>query len=77
MTVPAPAEPEPAAPRRGRPGPDDPRCPAILAAHRRAVDEGSPGYVDPATGLYVLTEATLRDRAECCGSGCRHCPFPK
>jgi hypothetical protein len=41
------------------------------------VDEGSPGYVDPATGLYVLTEATLCDRAECCGSGCRHCPFPK
>jgi len=41
------------------------------------VDEGTPGYVDPATGLYVLTEATLRDRVECCGSGCRHCPFPE
>jgi hypothetical protein len=41
------------------------------------MDEGSPGYVDPATGLYVLTAATLRDRGECCGSGCRHCPYPE
>jgi hypothetical protein len=41
------------------------------------MDEGSPGYVDPATGLYVLTAAMLRDRGECCGSGCRHCPYPE
>lgn len=28
-------------------------------------------------GLYVFTEAYHRKRGYCCGSGCRHCPFPK
>jgi hypothetical protein len=27
-------------------------------------------------GLMVLTEAYLRRRGQCCGSGCRHCPYP-
>ncbi|GAC1388520.1 MAG: hypothetical protein NVSMB4_14720 [Acidimicrobiales bacterium] len=48
---------------------------AILAAHGRAVDRGEAGYLDPATGLFVLTAATLRARGTCCGQGCRHCPF--
>jgi hypothetical protein len=33
------------------------------------------GYVDPDTGLYVLTAAFLASRATCCESGCRHCPY--
>lgn len=28
-------------------------------------------------GLMVLTAAFLRKRGYCCGSGCRHCPYPK
>ncbi len=28
-------------------------------------------------GLMVLTEHFLRKRGYCCGSGCRHCPYPK
>lgn len=46
-----------------------------LAAHDAAVAAGQPGYLDPETGLFVMTEAYLRDRGECCGRGCRHCPY--
>ncbi len=28
-------------------------------------------------GLMVLTAEFLRKRGYCCGSGCRHCPYPK
>lgn len=28
-------------------------------------------------GLMVLTESYLRSRGYCCGSGCRHCPYPE
>ena len=28
-------------------------------------------------GLMVLTAEYLRKRGYCCGSGCRHCPYPK
>ena len=54
---------------------DDPGLAQILAAHRAAVDAGEDGYLDPATGLFVLTAAYLRGRGTCCGAGCRHCPF--
>ena len=33
------------------------------------------GYVDPETGLFVLTAAFLADRGTCCARGCRHCPY--
>jgi hypothetical protein len=32
-------------------------------------------YPDPSTGLIVLTAGSLWLTGECCGSGCRHCPF--
>jgi hypothetical protein len=48
----------------------------VLARHRAAVDAGDPGYADPATGLFVFTAAYHRARGACCGSGCRHCPYP-
>jgi Family of unknown function (DUF5522) len=54
---------------------DRPDRDRILAAHARAVDDGEAGYDDPATGLFVLTAAYLLERGECCGSGCRHCPY--
>ena len=47
----------------------------ILAAHAAAIAAGEAGYLDPRTGLFVLTAAALAGRGECCDQGCRHCPF--
>jgi hypothetical protein len=47
----------------------------VQARHDAAVEAGEPGYIDPETGLFVLTAAYLAARGECCGSGCRHCPY--
>ena len=56
--------------------PDDtPGRGEILAAHGRALAAGEPGYVDPLTGLFVLTAGYLAARGTCCGRGCRHCPY--
>jgi Family of unknown function (DUF5522) len=49
--------------------------PEIVSAHDAAVAQGSAGYADPATGLFVLTSRFLADRGWCCGNGCRHCPY--
>ena len=49
---------------------------AAEAAHRSAVAHGEPGYFDPHSGLFVFTAAFLAARDRCCGSGCRHCPYP-
>ncbi|MFN8167864.1 MAG: DUF5522 domain-containing protein [Candidatus Nanopelagicales bacterium] len=46
------------------------------AAHAAAQAEGRDTYRDPATGLLVMTAASLARRGACCGSGCRHCPYP-
>jgi hypothetical protein len=50
---------------------------AARRAHERAVVAGAATYVDPDTGYLVLTAVELRARGECCGSGCRHCPYPE
>jgi hypothetical protein len=34
-------------------------------------------YVDQETGLTVFTSYFHLKRGYCCGSGCRHCPYPK
>jgi hypothetical protein len=47
----------------------------IVGRHERALAQGEAGYEDPATGLFVMTAATLWARGSCCGSGCRHCPY--
>jgi hypothetical protein len=49
---------------------------AARDAHDRAVRDGEAMYPDPVTGFLVMTTATLLERGECCGSGCRHCPYP-
>lgn len=54
---------------------DHPRRAEILAAHRAALDRGEAGYLDPDTGLFVLTAQFLADRGRCCQRGCRHCPY--
>jgi hypothetical protein len=50
---------------------------AARIAHDHAVAVGDAAYVDPESGYLVLTSATLSARGECCGSGCRHCPYPE
>jgi hypothetical protein len=47
----------------------------IMAAHAAALAAGEPGYLDPVSGLFVLTARYLADREFCCGQGCRHCPY--
>ena len=49
---------------------------AVTEVHRRAVDAGEAGYLDPGTGLFVMTSSYLAARGTCCGQGCRHCPYP-
>jgi hypothetical protein len=62
-------------PHPSRLDPDHPRRAEILAAHAAALAGDRAGYPDPDTGLFVLTAGFLADRATCCGSGCRHCPY--
>ena len=50
---------------------------AAVAAHARAIERGHDTYRDPVTGYEVLTSVALTARGECCGSGCRHCPYPE
>ncbi len=33
-------------------------------------------YIDAKTGLLVFTAQYHLKRGYCCGSGCRHCPYP-
>ncbi|QGN50080.1 DUF5522 domain-containing protein [Micromonospora sp. WMMD558] len=54
---------------------DHPDKERILAAHAAALRDGEAGYLDPATGLFVLTAGFLARRGTCCGRGCRHCPY--
>lgn len=43
--------------------------------HADAVARGDHRYRDPATGYGVFTALGLEARGECCGAGCRHCPY--
>jgi hypothetical protein len=54
---------------------ETPRRGEILAAHQAALDNGDLGYLDPDSGLFVLTARYLADRGYCCEQGCRHCPY--
>jgi hypothetical protein len=62
-------------PHPSRLAPDHPRRAEILAAHEEALDAGRAGYLDPESGLFVLTAGFLADRGTCCSRGCRHCPY--
>jgi hypothetical protein len=62
-------------PHPSRLSPQSPFFASIIAAHEAAVAGGQRTYVDPATGLTVLTVVTHLDRGTCCASGCRHCPW--
>jgi hypothetical protein len=73
--------PEPLADRpQGLPHPDrlprsHPSYDEIVAAHTRALEAGADSYVDPTSGLTVLSAGYLARRGTCCDSGCRHCPY--
>ncbi len=47
-----------------------------MRLHDAAVQRGQGAYVDPETGHFVFTARRLLDQGACCGSGCRHCPWP-
>lgn len=72
---PRPMPPDRLVPLPSRLDPGRPDFVAVIEAHHRALLAGQPGYLDPATGLFVLTARTLWDRGTCCGQGCRHCPY--
>ena len=63
------------APSELRLSPAHPQYAAIIAAHERAIKRGESGYLDPETGLFVITAATHATRGTCCTRGCRHCPY--
>lgn len=54
---------------------DHPAYAQILRAHDEALSEGADTYVDPVSGLFVLTAGYLARRGYCCEAGCRHCPY--
>ncbi|WP_376771121.1 DUF5522 domain-containing protein [Rhizomonospora bruguierae] len=62
-------------PHPARLAPDHPHREGILSAHAEALATDRPGYLDPETGLFVLTAGFLARRGTCCGRGCRHCPY--
>ena len=64
-------------PHPSRLAPDHPHRREILEAHAAAFAAGEAGYLDPQTGLFVLTAGFLANRGTCCGRGCRHCPYVK
>ncbi len=47
-----------------------------MRVHEEAVQREEHTYIDPATGALVMTELAHASRGFCCGSGCRHCPWP-
>ena len=55
-------------------GAEDPTDEA-LALHARACEREEAGYIDPESGLFVMTSVYLAEQESCCGSACRHCPY--
>ena len=62
-------------PHPDRLAPTNPAYTQVIAAHAAALDAGEDCYVDPISGLTVLTARYLAQRGFCCESGCRHCPY--
>ncbi|HNL50546.1 MAG TPA: DUF5522 domain-containing protein [Actinomycetota bacterium] len=66
---------DPFTPHPDRLSPDHPHWAQIMRRHDDAVAAGEPGYLDPASGLFVMTAAVHLKRGRCCNTGCRHCPY--
>ena len=65
----------PSEPHPDRLAPTHPAYEEIIAVHAAALERGDVGYLDPVTGLYVMTAAVHIERGFCCRRGCRHCPY--
>ncbi len=50
-------------------------APVFFEAHQKACENQQDTYIDPETGLQVLTAYYLQRRGYCCTSRCRHCPY--
>lgn len=61
-------------PHPDRLSPDRPDFDACIDAHAAAIAAEHMGYMDPSTGLFVMTAQHLAERP-CCDRGCRHCPW--
>lgn len=66
---------DPMTPRPERLDPSNPQFYSIMLAHESACARQQAGYLDPFTGLFVMTANNHMERGFCCGRGCRHCPF--
>lgn len=64
-----------ALPHPDRLPPSHPAYAEIIASHDAALARGDAGYLDPVTGLFVMTARYLASRGRCCDRGCRHCPY--
>ena len=67
--------PEPHLPHPTRLAPEAEGYREIMAVHDAAVADGQAGYLDPFTGLFVMTSSFHLARGKCCHNGCRHCPY--
>jgi hypothetical protein len=50
-------------------------APEVRQAHEVANAAGRDFYIDPQSGLLVMTAKYLTDRGYCCSNNCRHCPY--
>ncbi|CAF1218040.1 unnamed protein product [Rotaria sp. Silwood1] len=48
---------------------------SIHLLHRQACLNNQSIYIDPESGLQVLTRYAHLQRGKCCGNQCRHCPY--
>ncbi|MGA1147037.1 MAG: DUF5522 domain-containing protein [Candidatus Nanopelagicales bacterium] len=46
-----------------------------MRSHDEAIAQDRGGYLDPGTGLFVMTAEHHIRRGRCCHNGCRHCPY--
>ena len=67
--------PEPLEPHADRLAPDHPYYREIMREHDAALERDEFGYLDPQTGLFVMTATFHLQRGQCCHNGCRHCPY--
>lgn len=50
-------------------------APTWAAVHSDACARGDKFYEDPESRLMVMTEVVHKERGQCCGRACRHCPY--
>ncbi len=58
-----------------KPGANENSAPVFLKAHIDACQNKQDSYIDPESGLHVLTSYYLKTRGFCCTNKCRHCPY--